>query len=560
MKRWILWAILIILLLSLCPINRVSAAEGKKEPIVKVRHEIKVLRGGLVEVNDTFYIINTNLEPFREFTAYYPKEFFDKVTSLNITQKGTRLDYELYMPRGDLVGINVTLADPAEWEEEETVTIRAYVYYLFNSTGSDEFNATVPLNPTTPWGLKSCEVWLGIPRDGNFLFKPEGFTEESHGGFKYERGTLEDIPPYFVNMTTLHFSCTMPYLKCEKLHVKISVSPFGDVEVSETYKIANMGFGSVRNLVLKAPKDAYLIRVNDGFADMPVEVREHNDWKEVSPTLRAEIATGQKATLILSYKLPKSRITADPWALHYSLDYELLAWNNWTVDNFKLEVALPDGARISQLSPSFSLVSQEYACYEASNMTIAGNLKFHIEYDYSLAWAIVPYVGWLSFAIVVVLALSLIWKTVRPSPLPPVLPVDTISRFVDLYAEKVSLYDRIFQMDEDLEAKRVRKKEHREFVEKARREIERITRQLKELRKSVMKIDSTHANYVTSLEAAEAEINSVRNSMISLRTQRRLGRISKDAYERLMRDYKSRLKKARSTIDKILSSLREEIT
>jgi ribosome-binding protein aMBF1 (putative translation factor) len=63
---------------------------------------------------------------------------------------------------------------------------------------------------------------------------------------------------------------------------------------------------------------------------------------------------------------------------------------------------------------------------------------------------------------------------------------------------------------------------------------------------------------IRNVEKAEAELEGLRVSDNQITTQYRSGRISKDAYESISKDYKKRIEKARETIDSVIVTLREE--
>ncbi len=63
---------------------------------------------------------------------------------------------------------------------------------------------------------------------------------------------------------------------------------------------------------------------------------------------------------------------------------------------------------------------------------------------------------------------------------------------------------------------------------------------------------------IRRLEKAEAELEGLRVSENQITAQYRSGRISKDAYESISRDYTKRMEKARETVDTVIVTLREE--
>jgi chromosome segregation ATPase len=138
-------------------------------------------------------------------------------------------------------------------------------------------------------------------------------------------------------------------------------------------------------------------------------------------------------------------------------------------------------------------------------------------------------------------------------------PIELISKFVELYDEKMFHEKELSEFEESKLKKALPKKEYKHRVKTAEERLIEINKALTELKNELKKAGSRYEELIKKIEKAEAEIEAAKASEAQINLQYRSGKISKEAYEAVINDVKKRIDKAKSIIESTLITLREEI-
>ncbi|MEM2965142.1 MAG: hypothetical protein QXE22_06835, partial [Candidatus Bathyarchaeia archaeon] len=139
-----------------------------------------------------------------------------------------------------------------------------------------------------------------------------------------------------------------------------------------------------------------------------------------------------------------------------------------------------------------------------------------------------------------------------------VVPAEQIRKVTELTDEKIGLRNTLEELDEKLAKKAISKNEYR----RRRRDIETrlaaINRLMKPLKSDLTSLNPRYGEILSLLDKAEAEVEAVYTSIRNLRVQYRIGKIEKAAYLSIFEELKSRLDKAKSRMESLNISLKEE--
>jgi hypothetical protein len=365
-------------------------------------------------------------------------------------------------------------------------------------------------------------------------------------------------------------SSTDPMFKCNKVERVVTIDPWGLIHVSDTYYITNTASYSSYSITLTLPNGARNVTASDLVGSISSSYKFASDGTSTSATIdfRYPIQPQESYVFTVNYNIPTKIYTTQlGWDL-YNFKFPLIPSSpdlTAPIESVVITVIFPEGAEydLSKVSPPPAHVNRD-ALQQEFGLTFQrvnpgqGN-SLTVDYRYSVFWAAFRPFLWLGLVIVAVGAVN-IFRRAKLSRIPAMpIPTEHIQEFVERYDEKIALVAELESLERRAAAGKISKHEHKRRGRIIEARISTLDKELVELKRNLKAIGPRFADAVAKIEVAEAELPTVRKDLAQLEVQYRTGKISKEAFERLRREYQKRVDHASTAIDKVIIALREEI-
>ena len=364
-------------------------------------------------------------------------------------------------------------------------------------------------------------------------------------------------------------SSTDPTFKCSKVERVVTINPWGLIHVSDTYYITNTGSYSSYSITLTLPNGARNVTASDLVGPINSSYIFTSDGTSISATVdfRYQIQPQESYVFTTSYNIPtKIYNTQLGWDL-YNFKFPLIPSSpdlTAPIENVVITVIFPEGAEcnFSTVSPPPTRVNKDALQQELSltlqRVNPGQGYSLTVDYRYSIFWAAFRPFLWLGLVIVVVFAVNIL-RRAKLAQIPTMpIPTERIREFVEGYDEKIALAAELESLERRVAAGKISKHEYKRRGKIIEARISTLDKELVELKRNLKAIGPRFADAVAKIEVAEAELPTVRRNLAQLEAQYRTGKISKEAFERLRREYQKRVDRASTAIDKIIIALREE--
>jgi hypothetical protein len=553
--------LIFLVLLSLAPIVN-AEYQSTTSYSVKADRIISINDWGVTTVNDTLNISNNGETPLRDMLVGFPRDYSEGLRYITaIDGRGRILAVERVVnATSPICWLSVKFQEPVPPKQKYNFTLTTLFLDLVKFKNKT-FYFTFAAYPSLVVDADYCNVTV-VPPTYLGLNIPYGFSSTKFND-KSALNRFQTPLKAYAN-TTLHFNFTSTSLRlvrCGWIEREIYFDPYGDVYVSDSYRIKNVG-STIRSITIQLPKGASEVSAYDSAGPIRLE-RGAQESVSVSPRY-GTFDEKLNFTFTLKYKLPsKNYVKQLEWWGLYDSKLNLTPNLNFIADRLNVVIIMQRGMTIEWISqtPNATFTSSWYEkalVYNFTNVTPLHDLQLEVKYRYPAFWAALRPLGWTA-AIAAVACAILVVKRVR-KPLAPAVavPVEIIREFIELYDEKNTLRLELDKMREDLARGALTKHEFRRRRKLIELRVDELSRSLSTVKE---KLRATHPRYdemVRKIERAEAEIDAARASETQILTQYRAGKITKEVYSSLMTDLKKRLDKAKETIDSLIITLREE--
>jgi hypothetical protein len=339
---------------------------------------------------------------------------------------------------------------------------------------------------------------------------------------------------------------------------KIILDQVGSIHVTDAYHITNIGFWA-ETVVISFPEDAYDFTVRDEMGTLKTSTEDN----VTTVTLREIINTNETETLYLNYRIPWEKCISQQNGLNYNLHFTSYEQFNSTIGKLTVSITLPKGAEFQSSNPldPISIKKsdlQETISFAFSDVTPSEDLNFNINYRHLMFWASLYPTIWMGILAVAASALTFFWKAPKPSisPIIPVPPKDLRS-FIDYYEEKTRIRSELESLEERLRKGKIPRRRFKVRKKMLDGRLSTVSRNLSTLSEKIRSVGSKYANMMRQIEVAETNLEGAERDLQRVQTRYRRGEVSKDAYGKLLEEYKSRIEEAEATIDGVLLRLRE---
>jgi len=237
---------------------------------------------------------------------------------------------------------------------------------------------------------------------------------------------------------------------------------------------------------------------------------------------------------------------------------------NWTIENMKVKISLPEGAKYFQTTPSDVDISQNLFTQSVTNVfhniTSAIDFDFVVEYEYLIFWSAFRPILWIGMIATIIGAITIIRKG-RRQYLPSISKknVELIRSFVEICDKRLMLRSEIESLEELLDDNRINKKDYNRRKRVFEKRVQMLNKAFSNLTNRLRQVDAHYNNFIERVERSEKEIKIIKTDIKGLRTQYRTKKISNNAYRKLKRDYNRRLERATAVIEGIIIELKGEV-
>jgi archaellum component FlaC len=217
------------------------------------------------------------------------------------------------------------------------------------------------------------------------------------------------------------------------------------------------------------------------------------------------------------------------------------------------------GFRLNSLTGENAQSSSNQMTFQSTSVSPLSKLSFSMTYQLDPFWAAVSPLSWVTL-IEVALAGSVIAVWRGPGVAGALgVPVQLITRFVDLYDEKSSMRMESDKMEDDVARGSLNRFDYRQRRRSLDRRMSEVDRELGSVKSELSGASGRYQEMVKRIERSEAELQVIRTTSADLKNQSRTGKISRDLYDSLYSDLVRRKEKAEQSIDTVIINLREEI-
>ncbi|MFX0115707.1 MAG: hypothetical protein ACFFB3_14250, partial [Candidatus Hodarchaeota archaeon] len=412
---------------------------------------------------------------------------------------------------------------------------------------------------------------------------------------------IEFIPAYNPlieeNLTlflSFNYTANFPPVQYDSLHRTIRIDQWKRLTVTEEITIRNLASsgseitigGRIGFFVVPIPNDADYLSGHDNFGNLTANMLEPVYYGEdlVASDLQIAPRIGIQGNNTYQFVISYTQELEDHVDGDILGTQRLKIWSssllNWTVLEFSLKVEFPVGAsfkRVSGLSAArepysqnkgiersglFKLLQRPYREWRFTNGTYLGSLEIEISYDAGYLWIIIDPLIY-SFGILLIGLAYIGVRSIRfgEDVITEIeeIPQEMIENFVKTYEEKTAIRERIQRLERQRRSGKATDREYQKARRILQNKLTTIERDLVDLTRSLAKKGRAYEGFTHSIEVAEAEREDVLTNLDRLEKRKTAGRIGKDSYQRLKRDYERRLKKANNSLDRVLIELRSLI-
>jgi hypothetical protein len=519
----------------------------------------------MLVVNDTVTIINTGSAPVSSFLIGVPERVGDHLSyafALAGENETLGLEMKADLGRSGFRAVKVSFSPvPSGAAYRFTVT---FVFSGLITPSAAGYNVTAPIYPSLSQEAEQVDVRVVLPATVTLVS-----SYWSEGGNPVLEHTQTPLGSYADTVSSeLSFRGSFRLVDCESARREVLLDPLGEIVVSDSYRLKNLGGDTFSSIDFSLPRGAHNVTARDDLGVVKVTSKEARDAvANVTLSLRYPVRGSpyhDAYSFTLSYRLP--------WHLYVSrldtltssrMSITLVPDSRWVIRSLEFVATLPEGAQYEEASPQPDRVEKAglspVISYRLLNATPYHRLALKLKYRYLIFWSALRPTLWMGLAVAVVCSLIGLGRLRKPPPSPVGIPVETLSSYVEVVDRRAALRLEMESLDEDLSRDRIRRHDYRRRTRQIAQEMQSLDKELEELKPKVRAIGSRYAEIVRRVEIAESEYDTARSSVLKLDTTYRERKVSRDAYERLREDLYKRMDRAKSLIEGTTISLREEI-
>jgi hypothetical protein len=520
---------------------------------------------GMTTIVDTIVVVNNGTTSVGSLDFGFNKIYSEGLISVQAKgPTGVQISLEKVVnDTSSTQFMRCNLIEPITGGETYELQINWLFSRLVSFDGTDyvfSFNAY----PTLPMRTETCDSTIIFPPTAEFVDWPnETFTETEISGQKSLSSIQSPLEPLNDMDVSIKFNNpSQELISFESIRRQITITSSGQVISRDFYHIINLG-PQINSVTLAKPQNASPISAFDNAGSIQNKIQMKSDSLAISPRYNL-IQTNDSFNFMIEYWMPlENALKRIGWPNTYQFSTDLAETEDLIVKQYEVNVSLPKEAQIEHMSinPNSTITQadgNEILFYDFG-MLMPGQIRsLTLNYQYPIFLTSISPLSWIFSFEMVLVAIGAAILMKRPMKRITKIPIEKIKRFVTLQDEKIALRFELERISEEIARGAISKHEYRRRRKSIEMRISELNRTLATLKSELKAVDPRYDQMIRRLEKAEAELEGLRVSDNQITTQYRSGRISKDAYESISRDYRKRIEKARETIDSVIVTLREE--
>ncbi len=559
MKRKILAFIFLAVALLIPVLNMVYVGYVKADTssyVEWVNHEVKIFYNGYILINDTIKI-NGNMGNF--FLIGFPYKYAPYVLrymAYDIADFAQQYNVVSDVPldnRMGFYGFNVTLNPQPRNGVFSVIFVLSNSLLRQNTENTNLYTLDFPAYPSLTVDALSCNASVVLPSNAKFVSGTGTVNATNYSANRaLSRFTYEPA-----NMTFQLTTDDIQLFTVMEFKREIIVYSMGEIAVSDSYYIRNDSPQQMTSVKVALPPNASNVRVED-------EIGRKGKITLGTVSLTLPVESGKSTRFIVRYNLPKGT--------GFTFFQEI----NYYIEKASIAITLPEGAKITSLSPNSVLpigtygvsrdVFQEKVTISKQSVLPLDGFTLELVYDYNPLWLAFRPTLWIWAIAVFGCAIVAIWKRSKVPEVAVAVPTvavrlspETLRKFVESYEEKRRITSDLKSLEVAASKGRIPRQRYKVQRKTLETRLAALSRSLDDLKLKLRSAGGRYAELMHQLEVAETELNEVESNIKSIEARHRRGALTLEAYRKLLADYESRRGKAEITISGILLRIREEI-
>jgi hypothetical protein len=556
-----------LILISLLTVSFMLSFSNCSEEIyvTKASRKMTVSNYGMTTIVDTLVVVNNGTTSVGSLDFGFNKIYSNRLISVQAKgPAGVQISLERVVNETSSTQfMRCNLIEPITGGETYELQIDWLFSGLVSFDGTDyvfSFNAY----PILPMWTDTCDSAMIFPSTTEFVDWPnETFTETEIPGQKSLSGTQSPLEPLNDMDISIKFNNpSQELISFESIRRQIIITSSGQVISRDFYRVINLG-PQISSITLTKPQNVSPISAFDNAGSIKDRLQVKADSLVISPRFNL-IQTNDSFNFIIEYWMPlENAMKRIEWPNNYQFTTDLAKTEDLIVKQFVVNVSLPKEAQIEHLSSNpnstITQVDGNEILFYDFGMLLPGQIRsLTLNYQYPIFLASISPLRWIFSVEMIFVAIGAALLMKRPMKLITKVPIEKIKKFITLQDEKIALRFELEKRSEEIARGAISKHEYRRRRKSIEMKISELNRTLATLKSELKAVDARYDQMIRRLEKAEAELEGLRMSDNQITTQYRSGRISKDAYESLSKDYRKRIEKARETIDSVIVTVREE--
>jgi len=379
--------------------------------------------------------------------------------------------------------------------------------------------------------------------------------------------TVPSLKPFNTTVWTITFaSASSQNLFVVDAGRTIAITQSNSVLVTDAYNLTNLG-PTVPSIGFTVPKG-----VSNIFEDYVLGFEIDQPSTTPTPTANADgtstvtftpsfgsLSNNQSVRVKISYTLSPNAYVASGSLGSFTLNFALFNNVQFYAPVLHTKVVTPMGFRLNSVTGQLPQTSGNQLLFKETSVSPVSDLGFSLSYQLDPFWSTISPLSWVAL-VELALAGSVIavWKGAGAAGTLGV-PVQLITRFVELYDEKSSMRLESDKMEEDVARGSLNRFDYKQRRRSQDRRMSEIDRALASVKAELSSVSGRYQEMIKRIERSEAELQVIRTTSADLKHQNRSGKISRELYDSLYSDLVRRKERAEQSIDTVIINLREEI-
>jgi hypothetical protein len=557
---------LAMVVLALASFNITSVKASSSYSIESVNHTVGVLYNGYVLINDTIAIFGQT----DSFLLGFPHAFGPSVINAiaySTNDTSNVFPVSLNVPLEDRVGFYGARVDFSSGTPQvfSVVFVLSNSLLLQNPSNASMFALAFPTFPSLTEKVPVCNC--------SVVVSGAQYLSGTISSFTYN---VENLSAFTYNTSQVTFLLpvgNIQILEIQQLTREVSVNAFGQISVSDTYRITNNSTYTMESIDIVVPPNASNLVANEQIGTSSVKpalIGGNPNRYTVNFTLAA--APNRTAMFAVSYNLPDDVYVhkqAGNFAVSMSFFQDTISY----IDQVSVKFVLPEGARLLSFGTAptdnaFSVnrdVFQETMAVNEQNVISLDSFTVSLNYGYNPLWLAYGPTMWIWALAIVGSVVVVVWKRPRapsevgvPSTTTLRLRPEDARSFVDAYDEKMKIEGEIDALEARVQKGRIPRRRYKVQKKTLEMRLSTLDRTLAEIGGRMHSTGGQYSDLMRQLEVAETEIDEAEVSIKSIEARQTRGEISLETHRKLLGDYTRRKDRAKTTINGILLRLREE--